>query len=321
MMLAQQRLAHHHVVPFHHVGAHREAIDRRGLDGRQLAQARHRHLQRARDRRGGEREHVDVGAQLLELLLVGDAEALLLVDDDEAEVLELDGLGQDRMGADDDVDRRRRRARRASPWSPWRGTRRDRRPTLSGKPAKRSAKFVIVLAREQRGRRDDRDLLPAPSPRRTRRAARPRSCRSRRRRTPAGPSACPRARSSSTSSIARSWSSVSSHGKRSTNWVIAAVVGLEHAALRSARAAAVRSSSSAISRMRSLSRRLRLCHASPPSRSSATPSLVAAVAARARRCSRPGCRACRRRRSSSITQSCGLLPTGIGSSPTYLPMP
>ena len=36
------------------------------------------------------RQHVDVGAQVLELLLVLDAEALLLVDDDEAEVLEPD---------------------------------------------------------------------------------------------------------------------------------------------------------------------------------------------------------------------------------------
>ena len=59
---------------------------------------RHRHLQRARDRRGGEREHVDVGAQLLELLLVGDAEALLLVDDHQAEALELGGLATESRG-------------------------------------------------------------------------------------------------------------------------------------------------------------------------------------------------------------------------------
>ena len=45
-----------------------------------------------------------LGAQLLEPFLVGDAEMLLLVDDDEAEVLELDGLAEQRMGADDDVD-------------------------------------------------------------------------------------------------------------------------------------------------------------------------------------------------------------------------
>jgi hypothetical protein len=35
-----------------------------------------------------------------------DAEALLLVDDDEPEVLELRALRQQAVGADDDVDRR-----------------------------------------------------------------------------------------------------------------------------------------------------------------------------------------------------------------------
>ena len=61
-------------------------------------------MQGARDRRRGQRQHMHLGAQLLELLLVGDAEMLLLVDDDEAEVLELDGLAEERVGADDDVD-------------------------------------------------------------------------------------------------------------------------------------------------------------------------------------------------------------------------
>ena len=45
------------------------------------------------------------GAQLLQPLLVRDAEMLLLVDDDQAEILELDGLAEQRMRADDDVDR------------------------------------------------------------------------------------------------------------------------------------------------------------------------------------------------------------------------
>ena len=55
--------------------------------------------------------------------------------------------------------------------------------------------------------------------------------------------------------------------------------GSSTGAWRSARAAAVRSSSLAISRMRSLSRALRRCQPSPPSRSSAAPSSHAAVAA------------------------------------------
>jgi len=88
VMFAQACFAHHHVVPLHHIGAHREPVDRRGLDGGEFAQAAHRHLQRARDRRGGEGEDVDVSAQLFQLFLVGDAKPLFLVNDDEAEVLE-----------------------------------------------------------------------------------------------------------------------------------------------------------------------------------------------------------------------------------------
>ena len=56
------------------------------------------------------REHVDVGLELLDALLVLDAEALLLVDDEQAEILELDVLGQQPVGADD-----ARRPRRLQP--------------------------------------------------------------------------------------------------------------------------------------------------------------------------------------------------------------
>ena len=54
--------------------------------------------------RGGEGEDVDGGAEGLEPLLVLDAEALLLVDDDQAEILELHVLLHQAMGADEDVD-------------------------------------------------------------------------------------------------------------------------------------------------------------------------------------------------------------------------
>ena len=43
-------------------------------------------------------------AELLQPLLVLHAEMLLLVDDQEPEIGELDCLGEQRMGADDDVD-------------------------------------------------------------------------------------------------------------------------------------------------------------------------------------------------------------------------
>ncbi len=46
-------------------------------------------MQGARDGRGGHGEHIDGGAHLFEALFVADTEALLFIDDEEAEVLEL----------------------------------------------------------------------------------------------------------------------------------------------------------------------------------------------------------------------------------------
>ena len=77
---------------------------RRRLQRRHLADAGHRHLERARDRRRTHGQDVDVGLELLEGVLVLDAEALLLVDDEQAEVFEEHLLGEDPVRADDHVD-------------------------------------------------------------------------------------------------------------------------------------------------------------------------------------------------------------------------
>ena len=61
-------------------------------------------MQGARDGRGGHGEHVDFLAHLLEAFLVAHAEALFFIDDEQAEVLELDVFGKQAVGADEDVD-------------------------------------------------------------------------------------------------------------------------------------------------------------------------------------------------------------------------
>ena len=76
----------------------------RRLDDAHVADADESEVQRARDGRGRQRKHVDLGLESLESLLVGDAETLLLVDDDEAEVLELDVLAEEAMGTDDQIN-------------------------------------------------------------------------------------------------------------------------------------------------------------------------------------------------------------------------
>ena len=76
----------------------------RRLDDRDVAQAGERHVQRPRDRRRREREHVDLEPERAQQLLLGDTEALLLVEDDEAELLRDHVAREDAMGADEHVD-------------------------------------------------------------------------------------------------------------------------------------------------------------------------------------------------------------------------
>ena len=92
------------LVPGADVGADRPPPLGRRLDHRDVAQAGERHLQGARDRRRREGEHVDLQLQLAQQLLLLDAEALLLVDDQQAEVLGADVAGEQAVGADQDVD-------------------------------------------------------------------------------------------------------------------------------------------------------------------------------------------------------------------------
>ena len=95
---ALQRLADHQRVERHDEGAHRQPIDRRGGDDAHFPHARQRQLQRARDRRRGQREYMHVGLDRFQPFLVGDAEMLLLIDDQQAERTEADRLGQQRVG-------------------------------------------------------------------------------------------------------------------------------------------------------------------------------------------------------------------------------
>ena len=97
------RRQHDPVVVLQHIGLHGVAVLRRLLDDAHVPDARHGHVQRAGNGRGRERQHVHAVAQLLDLLLVGHAEALLLVDDQQAQILELHVLLQQPVGADDNV--------------------------------------------------------------------------------------------------------------------------------------------------------------------------------------------------------------------------
>ncbi len=64
-------------------------------------------MKRAGDRSGGERKNIDCDAKPHEPLLVFHAKSLLFINDDQAQVLEVDVVADDAVGADDDIDRTR----------------------------------------------------------------------------------------------------------------------------------------------------------------------------------------------------------------------
>ncbi len=91
-------------IPARYESLDRVSLHRRCGDNRQIAHARQRHVERARNRRRRHRQQIHAGAQRLQLFLVADAETMLLVDDDQPQVLILDGVRQQLVRADNDID-------------------------------------------------------------------------------------------------------------------------------------------------------------------------------------------------------------------------
>ncbi len=87
LQLAADGIAHHIGVPLAHVHLHRPAVVGRREDQAHVAHTGKPHLHGARDGRCRKREHVDGLAHVLQLFLVRHAEALLLVDDHQAQVV------------------------------------------------------------------------------------------------------------------------------------------------------------------------------------------------------------------------------------------
>ena len=157
--LAHDRFADRHRIVRHHEGAHRQAVDRRRRDEAHLAHPRQCQLQSAWDRRRGQRQHMHIGLQLLQLFFLRDAEMLLLVDDQEPQMGEPDILGEQRVGADHDIEPSVGEllldlARHFGGDQP----RQLRDPQRQ--PGKALGEAAVVLPRQQGRRHDDRDLRP-----------------------------------------------------------------------------------------------------------------------------------------------------------------
>ena len=93
----------HPGVVLQHIGLHRVPVVGGLLNDGHVPDAGECHVQRAGDGRGGEGQHVGGAAHLLQLLLLGHAEPLLLVDDDQPQVVELHVLAHQPVGAHHNV--------------------------------------------------------------------------------------------------------------------------------------------------------------------------------------------------------------------------
>ena len=93
----------HRPVVLQHIGLHRLPILGRLVDNGHIPQTGQRHVQRSGDRGGREGQHIHLLGQFLQPLLVGDPKPLFLVNDQQAQILELDALLQQPMGADENI--------------------------------------------------------------------------------------------------------------------------------------------------------------------------------------------------------------------------
>ena len=100
----QDRLANHQIVVLANKGFHRQTARRRGGNNRQIAHAAHRHIQGARDRRGGQGQNVDVGAHRFDALFVAHPKAVLFIDDQQPQIFPLHVALQQLVGADQNVN-------------------------------------------------------------------------------------------------------------------------------------------------------------------------------------------------------------------------
>ena len=96
MLRSRRRIKHarNGLAVFHNVCLHGVALLRRGFDNGHIAYARHGHMKRSGYRRCGKGKRVYILAHFLYLLLVTNAEALLLVYYKKAQVLKPHGFGQ-----------------------------------------------------------------------------------------------------------------------------------------------------------------------------------------------------------------------------------
>ncbi|CDB33341.1 unknown [Eggerthella sp. CAG:209] len=88
--LSAYGVAHHVGIPLANMHFHRASVVGRSQDQTHVAHARKAHLHSTRDRGCGKREDIDRFAHVLQLLFMGNAKALFLINNDEAQIMRID---------------------------------------------------------------------------------------------------------------------------------------------------------------------------------------------------------------------------------------
>ena len=94
----------HPVIIFGHIGFHRQPVFRRGFDDAHVPSLHQGQVESTGNGGGGEGQHVDAGAALLDFFFLGHPEPLFLIDDQQAQVVEFHIRVQDPVGADKHVN-------------------------------------------------------------------------------------------------------------------------------------------------------------------------------------------------------------------------
>ncbi len=101
--LIEHGLTHDVLRKLQDIGFHRLPVTGRRLDDRNVAQPAQRHVQRSGNRSRRHGDHIDLGAQLFELLLLSHAETLFFVENNQPEIPKPDVFTKQPVGTHNDV--------------------------------------------------------------------------------------------------------------------------------------------------------------------------------------------------------------------------
>ena len=156
--LAADRIVQNRLVVLEHKGLNGVTVHRRFLNRRHIPDAGQGHVQGAGNRRGGQGQNVHALGQLLQPLLVRDAEALFLVHNQKAEILEQHVLLQKLVRSHNQIHAARPESRQR-PFLLGRGTEAGKHLDVDRKALEAAHCREIVLLRQNRGRNENCDLL------------------------------------------------------------------------------------------------------------------------------------------------------------------